>query len=87
MAWMAIFALVSAFIVGAMQDQDGEGWFMFLVSALALFCQVAYGAHAYTYGQREYTCEQAKMEVYERRVIDGREEQCMPDGRVWLLPR
>ena len=87
MVWMAICALVLAFIVGAMQDQDGEGWFVSLASALALFCQLSYGAIAYTYGQREYTCEQAQLEVYERRVIDDREEQCMPDGRVWRLPR
>lgn len=86
MFWMSICALVSAFLVGAMNQED-DGWFMFMASALALFCQVIYGAQAYAYGQREYTCEQAQLDTYERRVIDGREEQCMPDGRVWRLPR
>lgn len=58
-----------------------------LIAITGAACVVAASVDAgVSWARCSYTCEQAQLERYERRTIDGREEQCMPDGRVWRLP-
>lgn len=61
-------------------------WVEMVVLVVIGFLVGVYAASFYVPKCMLYTCEQAQLETYERRTIDGREEQCMPDGRVWRLP-
>lgn len=74
-------ALTLAYL--AATDRGLQRIFSCVVAIVAMACALI---GAFAVAQANYTCEQAQLETYERRTIDGRQEQCMPDGRVWRLP-